>query len=321
MTVVNDENMPDDLKAKYDDIFANSDEESDSNADSKEAEKDDTEESEDHTDEKSDDSSSKSDDNKDDDGDDSGSSDDEETDDSANGEEIPLWIIEASRAMGLTDAQITDMANTNYKKLVGAAFDSVNKLTPKKSQVEAEPEESFDLIDPTDFEGLDEKAKTIIEKLAKTTNTLVEKDRRRSTEEKTQKQQAEEAQKDQHRLYVTTVDNILDSVKLDVLGVTKTLSAEQKKTRNLVHDVAVSLVKHKGIKLDEALKSAAKSILGVNEKSAKDSLRRDLDKNKKRFTSRPGSKSTSKNAGKSQEGTSKDVIMGKMRDFGVSSNW
>jgi len=320
MPVINDENMPDDLKAKYDNIFANSDEESDSDADSKETEQDDTKESEDHTDEKSDDSSSE-DDNKDDNGDDSGSSDDEETDDSANGEEIPLWIVEASRAMGLTDGQITDMANTNYKKLVGAAFDSVNKLTPKKSQVEAEPEETFDLIDPKDFEGLDEKAKTIIEKLAKTTNTLVEKDRRRSTDEKTQKQQAEEAQKDQHRLYVTTVDSILDSVKLDVLGVTKTLNAEQKKTRNLVHDVAVSLVKHRGIKLDEALKTAAKSILGVNEKSAKDSLRRDLDKNKKRFTSRPGSKATSKNAGKSQEGASKDVIMAKMRDFGLSSNW
>lgn len=208
-------------------------------------------------------------------------------------EEIPDRLVRAGRSANLSDDAIVELAEKRPEALEAIAriFESQARA-PKNEPPRTDPEEGKDVakfqpikldFDDDDIEEMGPKAMKIIQDLTKTVNALGEQVNIHGQNIGAVKQQSEQEQ-------VRMIDRHFDSLSKEIpeLGNSGNLTEEQKQNRIFAFHVARAATHSYGVNsIEQALAMGAKALTAQKSKSrAKQEIRDDLEKNKRRFIAR-----------------------------------
>lgn len=213
-------------------------------------------------------------------------------------EDIPDNLVEAGRKRGLTDETIVSLAE-DHPEVLEKLAETIPAAEPQRVEKPQEPEErkkpeQLEHIKSDDMGELDPVAQKVVKNLVSGQNKLI--DRFNVVNEQLyefgQKASADTTQRQLD--FDNRVDSFFDGIEgVPQFGQTGTLTRSQETARKQCYGMAVVLKSSGGTfedNLGKAVK-AYKGLHGIGDKP-EDTLRRKLDKNKKRFTARPGGQKT-----------------------------
>ena len=215
-------------------------------------------------------------------------------------EDIPDRLVEAGKAHGYTDAKIIKLAEDHPDVLEDLARDyeriqsaAAVKKEPEKPKVEAETGGLKSIT--VDTSRFDDETSQVI----KTLVAEVNKDREiinklsENVSGVGRKLSAEDARRQDE--FDLRIDNVFDSVTdVPQFGKKSSLTSAQQKARMECHGIALALAQNSGGSVEALLPKAVKAyrgMYGVGENPSA-TLRAKLNKNKMRFTARPGGQKT-----------------------------
>lgn len=216
-------------------------------------------------------------------------------------EDIPQHLVDAGRAHGYTDAKIIKLAEDHPDVLEDLArdYERIQSAAAAKEAPKGEikqPEESGKLkpvhVDTSRFDDeTSQVVKTLVDEVNKDReliNKLSE-----SVSGVGQKLSAEETKRQID--FDLRIDNIFDSVAdVPQFGKKESLTTSQQKARDECYGIARSLSQNSGGSIEQNLSKAVKAykgMYGVGDSSAT-TLRAKLNKQKTKFTARPGGQKT-----------------------------
>jgi hypothetical protein len=228
-----------------------------------------------------------------------GSDDIEEKDDDADEyEEIPDRLIQAGREANLSDDAIVELAESRPEALEALARaqeaaaavrqtqtrpDTAQEDVPQKPQTGAAFEPLKLELSEDDEEEMGSRAVKLIKTLADQVNRLGSQVNEHNANLSSVQQQTQSER-------IRQIDSFFDTLSDDIpdLGKTGSLTQRQKQNRIFAFKSARNAMEAYGIQNDEeALAIGAKALKGqTTEAQVKERLIKDLDRNKKRFTSR-----------------------------------
>lgn len=228
-------------------------------------------------------------------------------DDSTKGEyeDIPDDLVAIGRKHNLSDEQIVKLSEETPEVLEALAAAELKLAALPQDEKKEDTQKTKTAEDGLDIslDGLDDKSKAIFEKVVSELKEVKGKIAKTEVER----------QQESDRL----IDKVFDSVEnVPDIGKTKTLTDEQFAIRKGVWGIAASFQHMGGGTTEECLKKAVEAYANQDGKNAEESLRRKVNKSKKRFTARPGGQK-SKGPKKSQEERALDVIDEKFDEFGL----
>lgn len=211
------------------------------------------------------------------------------------GEEIPETLVAAGKGAGLSDDDISNLAE-NYPKVLEALAERQVAARPEpepeleEPEPEEEPEPPIDHVQVDIPEGVDPATKAILEQMAANQNLLI--DQLNAANSKMSFFEEETAQSRALRLQEqdNQIDEFFDSQKdiCPALGENKTLNESQLAVRQEIFGLANAIA---GDTMEERLGKAVKAYNGMNGLAEKN-ISRKLNKQKQRFSPRPGGKKT-----------------------------
>jgi len=212
--------------------------------------------------------------------------------DEEDSEPIPERLVDAGKAAGLTDTKIVKLAEEHpdvleaMAQLREAAF-RVQSDKKEPDAKDADIEQPIQRFDATAFDGKNpEQVTEMLTKLAEQHNKLV--DNFEKLQGKTVEYDKEVAERKAQIQadYVAMIDNYFDKVEADLpaVGKAKSLTDKQLAARQEIFRIADALDGPISQRLDKAVRA-----YGGMYGQAEDSLRRKLNKSKKKFTARPNS--------------------------------
>jgi len=228
--------------------------------------------------------------------------DEESEEESAEKVEVPAEQVDVGRQLGLTDEQIVSLAENNPAALerMVEKFHSKLRIEPSpvqesaKEEVENKVSESkLSKLNLEDFGELSPDAKVIMEKMVDKLNPVIE-----SINQQQEKFQSVE---EKERIeFIQQVDSIFDKLNEDFesFGNSSSLTKEEMETRTDVYSLASALMNSRKLGLNEAVEKASlmwavdKFGLDSFQKAAEETVKEEINKNKKRFIARPGGKKT-----------------------------
>jgi hypothetical protein len=240
-------------------------------------------------------------------------------------EPIPDHLVAAARETGLSDADIIKLSEESPHILEALATSKAKSVSESQRAESTEQEQvleepKFKKLEHETIEGLDdldENAKKVVDKLVANQNTLIDNFNKTlgtlsDIDSKVKKDEAS-----RQLQFVNYIDGVLDKIDdVPEIGKADTLTPEQERTRKTIYSMAVALKELDGSSLENALVSATNAFTNRTGKEAESTLRRKLDKSKKKFTARPGGqKSNPKH--KNEEEAALDVINDKMKEYGI----
>ena len=212
-------------------------------------------------------------------------------------EDIPDYLVEAGRAHGFPDAKIIQLAEEHPEVLEALAQDYQrlqSAAAVKEPEKPAEkPAETGELkpiqVDTSRFDDeTSQVVKTLVDEVNKDRGIInklfesVSGVSRKLSEEET-KRQAD---------FDLRIDNAFDSAKdVPQFGKKDSLTAAQQRARSACYGVAFALMQNYGGSIEENIQKTIKSIYGSGESSSA-ALRAKLNKQKTKFTARPGGQKT-----------------------------
>jgi len=244
-------------------------------------------------------------------------------------EDIPDHLIEAGRAHGFTDETIIGLAENqpevlealagtyqNYQAAVAQREEKPQE--PEKKVEEAKAPEKLEHITLGDVSDFEPAAQETLKTFATTQNKLIDQLNMANEKLNTVDKQAAETQRGRQQDFDRRIDNFFDQVKdIPQFGNTASLTPAQIKARQEAYGMADVFARSGGT-LEENLSKATKAYKGLYDtgESSETTLRRKLDKNKKRFSARPGGQKT-KPKFKSEEDKVMHVMDEASREIGI----
>ena len=251
-----------------------------------------------------------------------------ESEDNDEEEDIPERLIKAGKAYDFSDEKIVELANESPDVLDALADAYEKSLKTKaastdvgqrkqepvvKDKADAVNHEVLDNVEVGDISKLQPEAQEIIKALGASQNVLIDKFNLAS-------KNAVSAQEKEQNDFSRFIDNHFDDKIEDcpALGKTEFLSPEQEGIRQQVYGFAAVLQQTEGGKLEDSLDRAIDvyNSLTQGEKNAEVALVRKVNKNKKRFSARPGGQKT-KPKYKNSDEEAMDVMDKAGQDLGV----
>lgn len=234
-------------------------------------------------------------------------------------EEIPFELVEAGRAAGFTDEKIVELAENSPEVLTAlyefrqqalqAQQTSAPEETPAEKPQEEEGEQKV-TIDPKMLEKMDEGTRTVVLQLIQNQNRLVEQLNSFQQRHQTLEQMQQEE-------FDASIDGFFDSVVENCpdVGLSNEMTPENEAVRQEIYQIACVLYNAEGGSLEQCLEKAVKAYNGIYGRT-EDVLRRKLNKQKKRFSPRPGGQKT-KPKFKSEDEKVMSIIDTKLREYGI----
>jgi hypothetical protein len=242
-------------------------------------------------------------------------------------EDIPEHLVEAGRREGWSDEKIIQYAENDPDVLERLAqlheqiqAASVQREPEKQELEQKEPEkkrmEKLSL-EGINLEEVDEGVKGILQKLVERDNSRTDEFNAISDKMEGYEQQTVSLAEQRQREYDSRVDGFFDGLEdFPDVGKTVNLSDINVSARLEIHEIAKALSKGGGT-LEQCLDKAVKAYKGMyGREAAEQTLRRKLDKSKKKFTPRPGGQKTSKKFTTEKEAV-EDALSKKLDEFGV----
>ncbi len=254
---------------------------------------------------------------------------DEEPEDSE--EEIDPVLVTAARNAGLTDEDIIELAETKpavlqaIAKADAEARSSIAKKAPAQTEVaKTEEKASTKKMTPlehlnfnTVFLDLPEGVGEMLDDIKTRFNTVVDETNDLRKKVGDHGQDLTSVKASEQAAMIQRIDGFFDSVseEMPVFGKTDSLTQEQVDARIEAYSVAEAMQKQHGTNLLDGLKTGVNALKGKrSETKLKAKLIKDLSKNSKRMTARPGSKKKSVKH-KSEEAAGMAAIDGVMEGW------
>lgn len=220
---------------------------------------------------------------------------------------IPDHLVEAGRAAGIADNKIVWYAENdptvlealaNYREQILSAStpkDKVEQEVVEKEEL-SEPEKlghvSMDEMDLTD---MDENTRKLFKTFADNQNLLVDKLNNANTELHGIKKNELLSQQKTQNDFINRIDSFFDGTNFGDVGKTFALTPKQVAIRKEIYNIAAVLQKANGGTLESNLEKGIKAYNGIYknqdenaEVDAENKLRRKLNKQKTKFSPRPG---------------------------------
>ncbi|KKL20512.1 hypothetical protein LCGC14_2454710, partial [marine sediment metagenome] len=248
-------------------------------------------------------------------------------------EDIPEDMVQAARRRGFSDDDIVNLAENNTEvleafvrddqqmKKLRVAPDVEQKKASKEEEKKAPEDVSKMELDLTELD-LDPDVEQLIKKLEGGFNKMVDRVQKLQQNQQDREGDVESLKASAQQQANQRVDSFFDSVSEDVpaLGNTKKgLSEAEVNARQYCHNIAHAVQKANGITDAEAFKIGVNALKGqVSETKLKAQIVGKINREKKRFTSRPKGRKT-RDAPKAKETPQEKgvrIIAEKFKEFG-----
>lgn len=218
----------------------------------------------------------------------------ESLDEDSDSEPIPERLVDAGKAAGLTDEKIVTLAEDfpdvleSLAQMHEAAFRLKEETKAPEAEKKSEDEQPISHFDMSDL-GTPEKVNQALTTLAAQHNKLVDTIESLRGKAAGYDKEMAERQAQIQRDYDDAIDSYFDKVaaNLPELGNSDKLNQRELKKRQEIFNIADALEGPLKQRLDKAVK-AFEGMYG----KAEQTLRKKLDKNKRRFSPRPSGKKT-----------------------------
>lgn len=222
-------------------------------------------------------------------------------------EDIPQDQVDVARSLGYSDDQIVQLAESNPRVLEDMVkLHTARQAVPSQGEVkrdtqEPKPAEKLEHVNIPGLDKMPAESQAALTAMLQAHNAMI--DKLNAQNEQLAKVQETETKKtvEEQAAYERKIDSYFDSISEHLPEVGKgNVDQSQQLARQEIYGIAYMLQQTRGVDLDTALDEASymwglsKYDLDDLEKQAEERVREKLNKNKKRFTPRPGGQKTNK---------------------------
>ena len=217
---------------------------------------------------------------------------------------IPDNLVAAGRAAGFTDAKIIKMAEedieslealANFREQILSGQQTQRSPAPTPQPVEEKKPSKMDYVtmDDVDLTDMDENSRKIFKNLLQGQNALIDKLNDASEELFSIQQANAKSKLSEQEQFDRRIDSFFDKIEAPELGHSSYLTPEQETTRKEIYGIAAVLTNANRNKLEDNLDKAVSVYSGMyndggKEKEIEDKIVEKLNKQKTKFTPRPG---------------------------------